>query len=305
MGRMPLVTLGTMALDTIETPFGRVERALGGSGTYFSLAASHFSRCGVVSVVGEDFPEEHLDYLRSRDIDLTGVERVDGRTFHWEGSYEHDMNAAKTLKTELNVLETFKPNIPKEYRGCGFLFLANIDPALQLEVLDEVKPRHSLCDTMDYWIESKRRELTEVFERVDGIVINESEAREYCGTPNLIKAGRMLSEMGGSRVIIKKGEHGALFFSGDEFFAAPGYPTANVVDPTGAGDSFAGGTVGHLAKHDCFECADIKKSMVCGSVVASYAVEDFSIGGIKNLTDEDIEERYDTFRRIVAFDHTI
>jgi sugar/nucleoside kinase (ribokinase family) len=302
---LPLVALGTVALDTVETPFGRVEKALGGSGTYFGLAASFFTECGIVSVVGADFPKKHLDYLEGKGIDVAGVERTDGKTFHWEGRYEHDMNAAETVKTELNVLESFDPKVPKEYRKCRFLFLANIDPVLQLKVLDEVRPEFSLCDTMNYWIDSKRSELTEVFKRVDGIIVNEGEAREYCDTPNLIKAGHMLTEVGGGKVIIKKGEHGALFFHGDEFFAAPGYPIPNVVDPTGAGDSFAGGTIGHLAKHGSFETADIKKSMVYGSVVASYVVEGFSIDAIKDRTESDIQARYETFREIVAFDHQI
>jgi sugar/nucleoside kinase (ribokinase family) len=303
MERFPLVALGTVALDTIETPFGRAENVLGGSGTYFSLAASFFTRCGIVSVVGDDFPAEYLKFLQGRDIDTRGVEAAGGKTFHWEGSYEHDMNAATTLKTDLNVLATFKPKIPAEYRRCDFLFLANIDPVIQLEVLREVKPKHSLCDTMNYWIGSKRDELTEVFEAVDGIIINEGEARQYCGTANLIKAGRMLSGVGDGMVVIKKGEHGALFFRGEEFFAAPGFPVADVVDPTGAGDSFAGGTIGHLAKHGLLDDANMKKSMICGSVIASYVVEGFSVDGLREKTRDDVERRYEAFRRIVAFDH--
>ncbi|MFH0863439.1 MAG: PfkB family carbohydrate kinase [Candidatus Altiarchaeota archaeon] len=299
---LPLVALGTVALDSIETPFGKVDNVLGGSGTYFSLAASFFTRCGVVGVVGGDFPKKHIEFLEGRDIDVRGIERTDGKTFHWEGSYELDMNAAKTLRTDLNVLATFKPKIPREYRGCDYLFLANIDPVLQLQVLKEVKPKYSLCDTMNYWISSKKEELTKVFEAVDGIIINDGEARQYCETPNLIKAGRMLTDVSGGRVIIKKGEHGALFFSGDDFFAAPGYPISNVVDPTGAGDSFAGGTLGHLAKHGNLTDAAIKKSMVCGSVIASFVVEGFSIDGIRDKTQEDVSRRYKAFRDIVMFE---
>ena len=302
---LPLVTLGTVALDSIETPFGKADNVLGGSGTYFSLAASFFAKSGIIGVIGEDFPKEHLDFLGSRGIDVRGIERIKGKTFHWEGSYELDMNAAKTLKTDLNVLAAFKPKVPKEYKGCDYLFLANIDPVLQLQVLKEVKPKHSLCDTMNYWISSKRDELTRVFEAVDGIIINDGEARQYCGTPNLIKAGRMLTDVSGGRVIIKKGEHGALLFSGEDFFAAPGYPISNVVDPTGAGDSFAGGTLGHLAKHGEFTDEAIKKSMVCGSVIASYVVEGFSMDGIKDKTAADVKKRYDMFRKIVSFDHGI
>jgi len=300
--RFPLVALGTIALDDIQTPFGSVKGALGGSVTYFSLAASFFVRCGIVGVVGVDFPQKHLDFLKGRGIDVSGVERASGKTFHWAGAYEHDMNSAKTLKTDLNVLATFKPKIPREYRNCDFLFLANIDPTIQLQVLDEIKPKYSLCDTMDYWIESKREELTEVFRCVDGIIINDGEAREYCGTPNLIKSGRMLTDIGGGKVIIKKGEHGALFFSDDEFFAAPGFPIANVLDPTGAGDSFAGGTVGHLAKHGVLDDNCMKRSMICGSVIASYVVEGFSIDGLKGRKKGDIDDRYNLFKRIVTFD---
>jgi sugar/nucleoside kinase (ribokinase family) len=299
---MDVVAVGTLALDDVETPFGKVSNALGGSGVYFSIAASFFAKCGVISVIGSDFPAEHLNILASRGIDLEGVEKAGGRTFHWRGVYEYDMNVARTLKTDLNVLETFKPKIPKEYRKCSFLFLANIDPEIQLKVLKKIKPEHSLCDTMNYWITSKRDELTEVFSQVDGIIINEEEARQYCNTPNLIKAGWMMRELGDSRVIIKKGEHGALFFGEEGFFGVPGFPIENVVDPTGAGDSFAGGCIGHLAKHNSFTDEYVKKSIVCGSVVASFVVEDFSINGVRDKTNRHIEERYYLLRDIVAFD---
>ncbi|MBU0761983.1 MAG: sugar kinase [Candidatus Altiarchaeota archaeon] len=298
-----LVSVGTVALDSIKTPFGVVDNVLGGSGTYFSLAASFFTKPGVVSVVGKDFPEKHLDFLREREIDVEGIEKTDGKTFHWEGYYENDMNCAHTTKTDLNVLATFKPKIPKKYRKCKFLFLANIDPDIQLKVLEEVKPKYCLCDTMNYWINSKKEALTEVFKKVEGMIINEGEARQYCETPNLIKAGNMLSEISRGVVILKKGEHGALFFKDDDFFAAPGFPTVNVLDPTGAGDSFAGGTLGHLAKHGVFDTQTIKKSIVMGSIIASYVVEGFSVDGVKNKRQQDIQERYDIFKKIVAFDH--
>jgi sugar/nucleoside kinase (ribokinase family) len=297
----PLVALGTIALDDIKTPYGSVKGALGGSVTYFSLAASFFSKCGVVGVVGEDFPQKHLDYLAKRGVDIKGVERTGGKTFHWEGAYESDMNSAKTLRTDLNVLATFKPKIPEDYRGCDFLFLANTDPAIQLEVLDYVKPKHCMCDTMNYWISSKRDELTRVFERVDGIIVNETEAREYCGTPNLIKAGLSLSSICDSMVIIKKGEHGALFFQGEDIFVMPGYPTAEVVDPTGAGDSFAGGTLGYLASCGGLTSDDMRKAIVYGSVIASYVVEGFSIDGIKDRKLPDIRSRYCVFQDILRF----
>jgi sugar/nucleoside kinase (ribokinase family) len=298
-----LVSVGTVALDSIKTPFGVVENVLGGSGTYFSLAASFFTKPGLVGVVGEDFPSEHLDYLKNMGVDISGLEVAGGKTFHWEGYYENDMNAAHTTKTDLNVLASFNPKIPDEYRRCEFLFLANIDPEIQLKVLEEVSPKHCLCDTMNFWIDSKKKVLTEVFEKTDGMIINEGEARQYCGTPNLIEAGNILSELNDGVVIIKKGEHGALLFQGDDFFAAPGFPTVNVQDPTGAGDSFAGGTLGHLAKHGIFDLHSLKKSLIIGSIMASFVVEGFSADGIKNKTERDIQERYEVFQKIVAFDH--
>jgi len=298
-----LVVLGTLAFDSIQTPFGRVENVLGGSATYFSLAARNFSEVGVISVVGSDFHEEHLKFLEKRSIDLKGVEKTKGKTFRWQGYYEYDMDQAHTLKTELNVLESFKPKIPREYRKCDYLFLANTDPGIQMETLDKIKPKYSFCDTMNFWIEHKREELTELLKNVDGVFINEGEAREYCKTPNLIAAGRKLLKLGLKKVVIKKGESGAIFMSDKEFFAAPAYPLEVVKDPTGAGDSFAGGTIGHLAKHGKFTDEWIKKSMVCGSVISSYVVEDFGIESYRKLKHEDIEKRYNTFKKIVAFDH--
>jgi sugar/nucleoside kinase (ribokinase family) len=300
---MKLVVLGTLAFDSIQTPFGRVENVLGGSATYFSLAARKFSEVGVIGVVGRDFPDEKLNFLKNRGIDLKGVEKSEGKTFRWEGFYEYDMDQAHTLKTELNVLETFKPKIPEEYEGCDYLFLANTDPKIQLETLEKIRPRYSFCDTMNFWIEHKKEELTKLLKKVDGVFVNEGEARQYCETPNLIQAGRRLLKLGPKKVIIKKGESGALFFSEYEFFAAPAYPLETVKDPTGAGDSFAGGTVGHLAKHGEFTDYWIKKSMVCGSVISSYVVEDFGIESFKKLTQRHIEERYEAFKKIVAFDH--
>lgn len=300
---MDLVALGTIALDTIETPFGRRENILGGSTVYFSLAARLFSECGIIGVVGKDFPKKHLDFLSKAGVDASGVEVADGKTFRWSGSYEYDMNVAHTRKTELNVLADFKPKIPKEYKNCKYLFLANTDPDLQLEVLDKIKPKYSICDTMNYWIGTQRDKVAEVFEACDMIVINEGEARMYCDTPNLIKAGRMLLKTHTERVVIKKGEHGAIYLGKNTFFTAPAYPLENVVDPTGAGDSFAGGTVGHLAKHEVFNDKMIKKSLVIGGVIASFMVEDFSVNRIKTVKQEDIEARYQDFKEIVAFDH--
>lgn len=301
---MDLVALGTLALDSIETPFGKKENILGGSATYFGLAASFFSECGIIGVVGNDFPEKHLNYLNQRGVDTAGVEQTSGETFRWSGSYEYDMNQAHTRETQLNVLADFKPKIPDEYKNCGFLFLANIDPKIQLKVLDEIQPKYSACDTMNYWIDGKRDKVAEIFEACDMIIINDGEARQYCETPNLIKAGNQLLKTT-DRVIIKKGEHGALYFSRDGFFSAPAYPIEDVVDPTGAGDSFAGGTVGHLAKHKNFNDVEIKRSLIIGSIIASYIVEDYSIERTKNVTQDDIQKRYEHFQQMVAFDHRI
>lgn len=300
---MKLVVLGTLALDSIQTPFGRVSEVLGGSAAYFSLAARNFSEVGVVSVVGCDFPEEHWRLLEDMGVDLSGVSRADGRTFRWEGYYEYDMEQAHTLRTELNVLEDFKPSIPGGYRRCDYLFLANTDPEVQMDALRKIKPRHSFCDTMNFWIEHKRDSLTELLKQVDGVFMNEGEAREYCRTPNVIQAGRRLLKLGPRKVVIKKGESGAVFLSDGNFFTAPAYPLEVVKDPTGAGDSFAGGTVGHIAKHGAFTDDLIRKSMICGSVISSYVVEDFGMESYRHMKQEDIEKRYETFRRMVAFDH--
>jgi ribokinase len=299
---MNLVALGTIALDSVETPFGKRENILGGSTVYFSLAARFFSECGIIGVVGKDFPEKHLTFLKEKGIDTRGVEKAPGKTFRWSGAYEYDMDVAHTRKTELNVLASFKPKIPAEYKKASYLFLANTDPDIQLDVLDKVQPKVSICDTMNYWIQNKREKVAEVFEACDMIVLNEGEARMYCKTPNLIKAGRELLRTHTKRVVIKKGEHGSLYFSKNTFFTAPAYPTEDVVDPTGAGDSFAGGTVGHLAKHGIFNDRAVKKSLICGSIIASYMVSDFSVDGIKAVMQEDIERRYQDFKRIVAFD---
>lgn len=295
--------MGTIALDTVKTPFGRKENILGGSAVYFSLASNFFTKCGIIGIIGNDFPQEHLNFLKSKGIDTKGIEKMEGKTFRWEGYYEYDMNEAHTIKTELNVLETFDPKIPKEYKNSKFLFLANTDPELQLQVLEDIKPAYSFCDTMNFWIQHKKKPLEKVLKKVDIAIINEGEARMFWDEPNLIKCGRNFLKMGVDRLIIKKGEHGALYFSENSFFSAPAYPLENLVDPTGAGDSFAGGTVGHLAKHEKVDDNAIKKSMILGSVVASYMVEDFSIERIKNITSEDINQRYQEFRNIVAFDH--
>lgn len=299
---MSILVVGTIALDSIRTPFGEVDEALGGSATYFSLAASFFGDVQVVAVVGDDFPPEHLDLLASRGIDLRGLQKVPGRTFRWKGDYSYDLNEARTLDTQLNVFEDFDPDIPEEYRDAELVFLANIDPVLQLRVLEQVRsPRLVICDTMNYWIESRRERLLETVSRVDCLLLNDAEARQLAEEPNLITAGRKLLGMGPGRVIIKKGEHGVVMLARDEFFSLPAYPLETVFDPTGAGDSFGGGFLGSLSRCPEMGVEDIRRSVVYGSVTASFAVESFSCDRLRSLTLEDIEGRYREFTGMTCF----
>ncbi|MFH1722274.1 MAG: PfkB family carbohydrate kinase [Candidatus Altiarchaeota archaeon] len=298
---MQVVVLGTVAFDSIQTPHGRKEYILGGSATYFSLACRLFASCGIVAVVGEDFTEKYLTELESFGVDIKGLEITKGKTFHWDGLYEGDMNQAQTQKTELNVLENFKPQIPKSYVGCEYLFLGNTDPEIQIETLKKTKPKHSICDTMDYWIKSNRQTLSEVFHSVDMIVLNEGEAKQYCKTSNLIAAGKILLEQGIKRVIIKKGEHGAILFTEEGIFCTPAYPLDYIVDPTGAGDSFGGGLTGYLANKNTLEQSELKKAIVTGTVVASFTVGDFGIDCLKDASKESIESRYKKMQSYVRF----
>ena len=240
---MSIVVVGSVALDSVETPVGKVESALGGSATYFSTAASFFTKgVKLVGVVGDDFPQEHVDFLRSRDIDLTGLERVSGKTFHWSGRYGENLNVAETLSTELNVFETFAPKLPESYRDTQYVFLANINPELQMDVLKQVRnTKLVVCDTMNLWISERRAELLETIKHVDIFVLNDGEARQLTGESNINKAAKKLLDCGPERVIIKKGEHGSVSFTGTSYFAAPAYPLDSILDPTGAGDTFAGG----------------------------------------------------------------
>lgn len=299
---MRTLVVGSVALDSIRTPFGEVEEALGGSATYFSLAASFFGEVRLVAVVGEDFPPEHLDFLASRGVDLRGLQRVPGRTFRWKGYYEYDLNDARTLETQLNVFEDFEPEIPEEYRDSDFVFLANIAPELQLHVLEQVRsPRLVVCDTMNLWIETRRPQLVETISRVDVLLLNDGEARQLAGEPNLVAAGRKLLGLGPRRVIIKKGEHGVIMLTEDTFFSLPAYPLETVFDPTGAGDSFGGGFLGSLSRGGETSEEAIRRSVVYGSVVASFAVESFSCDRLRDLTLEEIEARYGTFTDITCF----
>lgn len=299
---MSILVVGSVALDSVRTPFGEVEEVLGGSAIFFSLAASFFGEVRLVAVVGEDFPEEHVSFLASRGMDTRGLKRRPGKTFRWKGYYEYDLNDAHTIDTQLNVFEDFDPDIPPEYLDSDYVFLANIHPGLQLKVLEQVpSPRLTVCDTMNYWIENEREQLVETVSRVDCLLLNDAEARELADEPNLIMAGRKLLEMGPGRVIIKKGEHGVIMLGEEGFFSLPAYPLETVFDPTGAGDSFGGGFVGSLSR--CGEiCGEnLRRSVVYGSVIASFAVESFSCDRLRELTFEEIEGRYREFMNITSF----
>jgi len=299
---MSIVVVGTVAFDTVETPFGKGDNVLGGSATYFSTSASFFTDVSLVAVVGEDFPQEHVDFLQSRSIDTTGLQRIPGKTFQWRGKYGYDLNDAQTLDTQLNVLMEFRPNLPESYRDAEYLFLANIDPELQLEVLEQVRsPKLVACDTMNFWISSKPAALTEVMRKVDIVVINEGEARQFTSEANLIKAARKIIALGCKRLVVKRGEYGVLMFTGDSVFAAPAYPLEEVFDPTGAGDTFAGGFMGYLANTGDLSEEGVRQAIVFGSVMASFNVEDFSLERMKRLDYREIETRYKSFKTITNF----
>ncbi|HQB37986.1 MAG TPA: PfkB family carbohydrate kinase [Deltaproteobacteria bacterium] len=299
---MGIVVVGTVAFDTVETPFGRGENILGGSATYFSTSASFFTDVSLVAVVGEDFPQEHVDFLQSREINTDGLQRIAGKTFHWTGRYGYDLNEAQTLDTQLNVLMDFKPVLPESYRDAEYLFLANIDPDLQMEVLEQVrKPKLVACDTMNFWISSKPDALKKVLRKVDLVVINEGEARQLTGEPNLVKAARQIIALGCKRLVIKRGEYGVLMFTPDSVFAAPAYPLEEVFDPTGAGDTFAGGVMGYLANTGDMSEDGFRQAMVFGSVMASFNVEQFSLERMRSLQYHEIENRYRSLKSLTSF----
>ena len=301
--KQPVLTVGSVAFDSIRTPFGEVSRVVGGAATFFSVAASFFSDVRLVAVVGEDFGERHMQVFGGRRIDLEGLQRVPGDTFRWKGEYKLDLNTRETIYTHLNVFEDFSPRVPERFRSTPVVFLANIHPALQLEVLDQIEsPRFVALDTMNYWIDGTPAELGQVLRRVDAVVINDEEARQLSGKANLVKAAREIRAMGPRRVIIKRGEHGVLMTRGDDFFAAPGLPLEEVCDPTGAGDTFAGGFVGYLAAADDLSDDAVTRAAICGSAMASLSVEDFGLGRLLSLTEEDIRARFDAFRRLTHFD---
>jgi sugar/nucleoside kinase (ribokinase family) len=303
---MPVLVVGSVAFDTIETPFGRADEVLGGAASYFSLAASVLTPVQLVGVVGADMPRQHLDLLAEHGVDLAGLERIDdGRTFRWAGRYEYDLNIRHTLDTQLNVFAEFKPRLPGAWRRTEFVYLANIMPRLQLDVLEQVEqPKFVGLDSMNFWMDDPetRRDLARVIERVDAVFMNDAEIRQYTGTYNLFEAARRILAEGPRVVLMKKGEHGAVAVSHEGIFVAAAYPLEAVKDPTGAGDSFAGGVMGHLAETGDTTWPGIKRAMVFGSVIASFAVEDFGVNGLLTMRREAIDQRFETLRQYTAFE---
>ena len=303
---MSLLVVGSVALDSVETPFGKADNALGGSAIFFSASASLLAPVQLVGVIGNDYPEHELDPLAQRGVDLTGLERADGPSFRWRGRYRHDLNTAETLETHLGVFSHFSPKIPPAFRKAPFVFLGNIDPRLQLEVLQQVeKPKLVACDTMNFWIESRRPDLLKLLERVDLITLNDAEARQLSEQANLVNAARWILERGPGHVIIKKGEHGAFMFTRNTVFFAPAYPLEDVFDPTGAGDAFAGGFMGYLARTGDLSEGCLRRAVVYGSAMGSFAVEAFSIKRFLEITPDEIRARVAAFHRLVSFDQEL
>jgi sugar/nucleoside kinase (ribokinase family) len=304
---MSVLVVGSVALDSVETPFGKADNVLGGSGTFFSASASHLAPVQLVGVVGTDYP---IDTLRAafnaRPIDLAGLEFADGPSFRWRGRYRHDLNVAETLETKLGVFSNFRPKIPEQFRSAPFVFLGNIDPRLQLEVLTQVaKPKLVACDTMNFWIESRRSDIITLLGHVDLITLNDAEARQLTDEANLVRAARWIMERGPKHVVIKKGEHGAFMFTQSSIFFAPAFPLESVFDPTGAGDSFAGGFIGYLAKTGDLSERNLRRAVVYGSAMGSFAVEKFSVQRLLEITTDDIKQRVSDIHRLVNFEQEL
>ncbi len=300
---MSLLVVGTVALDSVKTPFGNVDNALGGSATYFSTSASYFTDVRLVAVIGEDFPREHIQFLRSKAIDTRGLEVQKGETFRWKGEYGYDLNEARTITTDLNVLATFKPKIADDYKDSDVVFLANVDPEIQLDVLKQVKkPKLVACDTMNYWIASKPDALKRTLREVDLLTINEAEIRQLADEASLVKAAKRVQAMGPKTIVVKQGSYGALMFNGHSVFSAPAYPLESVFDPTGAGDTFAGGFMGFLASTMNFTEDSMRKAVIFGSVMASLNVEAFSLDRLRSLDYREIEGRYREFKKLTHFE---
>jgi len=301
---MSLLVVGSVAFDSVKTPFGAVEDVLGGSATYFATAASYFTDVHLVAVIGDDFPEAHVQFLSGRGIDLEGLSREAGRTFRWRGEYSYQLNEAQTLDTQLNVFETFRPTLPPTYRDVPFVFLANIDPDLQLDVLKQVKaPKLVACDTMNFWIGGKREALLKTLKAVDILIINDGEARELAQEVNLVKVAKKILSFGPKTLVVKQGEYGALMFTEHSVFSAPAYPLEKVFDPTGAGDSFAGGFMGYLAKCGEVNDTNIRQAVIYGSTMASINVEAFSLDRMRDLSQNEIAARYQAFKSLTFFEN--
>ena len=303
---MSVLVVGSVALDSVETPFGKADEVLGGSANYFSASASHQTPVQLVGVIGSDYPVEKLEPLKARGVDFAGLERADGESFRWRGRYRHDLNSAETLETRLGVFSHFRPKIPTQFRSAEYVFLANIDPRLQLEVLGQVeRPKLVACDTMNFWIESRRPDLLTLLGKVDLITLNDGEARQLTEKANLVHAARWILERGPKTVLIKKGEHGAFMFTKNSIFYAPAYPLESVFDPTGAGDSFAGGFMGWLARTGDLSEQNMRRAVIVGSAMGSFVVEGFSIKRLLEVTREDIDRRVGEFHRLVSFDQAM
>ena len=300
---MSILVVGSVAMDSVKTPFGSVENALGGSATYFSVSASYFSHVNLVAVVGSVFPAGYLDVLKKHDISLEGLQTVPGKTFRWKGQYTYDLNQAETLDTQLNVFAHFSPRIPEAYRNSKYVFLGNIDPELQREVLRQVKnPTLVACDTMNFWIERKPQELKKTLKHVDILVINEAEVRQLAQESSLVKAAKVICSWGPKALVIKRGEYGVLFFNRHHVFSAPAYPLEAVFDPTGAGDTFAGGFMGYIAKSGKLDDGHLRRAIVFGSIMASFDVEDFSLNRLRALNWKKITQRFAHFKKLTHFE---
>lgn len=299
---MSILVVGSVAMDSIKTPFGEAQDLLGGSATYFSIAASLFDRVNLVAVVGKDMPEDRLKVLGSRDIDLSGLLLKDGLTFRWEGEYQDDLNTRRTVNLQLNVFEGFKPRIPEGFTASPYVFLANMDPDIQMDVLGQVtSPKLVACDTIDFWIETKRGPFLELLKKVDILILNEEEARALSGELNLPLAIRWIGERGPRMVVVKKGAHGVLMNACGSYFAIPAYPLEKVFDPTGAGDSFAGGFLGYLARKGTIDEESLRLAVVYGSVLASFCVEDFGVERLAQVEPDQMEARFNEFKKLARF----
>ena len=299
---MSLLVVGSIAFDSVETPTDRRDNVIGGSATYFSYAASYFTPVNLVGVVGEDWPAEHTALLESRNINTEGLEiKACEKTFSWKGKYLPNMNDRETLEVNLNVFETFSPVLPESYKDTPFVFLANGAPTVQRQVLEQVrKPKLVVADTMDLWINIQKDDLLELIKQIDGLVLNDSEAKLLTGEENLVKAGKAVLELGAKFCVLKKGEHGAMYFGEDDCYVLPAFPTDQVLDPTGAGDSFAGGMMGYLASQDATDPANIKRALVYGTLVASFNVEDFSLERMKQIEREALEQRFLQYQQMLT-----